>query len=59
MAGVTRYRWTIAPTRTRHGPWRETRDEAVQDAIAAGLASRDEHVPEKVFLDELVEVERE
>jgi hypothetical protein len=54
-----KYRWTILPLRRRHGPWRETRDEAVADALAEGLAHREDYPGAPVCLDELVEVERE
>jgi hypothetical protein len=53
------HRWSILPAGLRHGPWRDSRDEAVEDAIAEGLASRDEHVPENVYFDELVVIEEE
>lgn len=56
---MTRYRWIIAPTYTRYGPWRDTHEEALDDAIEAGLASRDEHDPDFVYLDELVVIEEE
>jgi hypothetical protein len=58
-ASKAKYRWTILPLRRRHGPWRETRDEAVADALAEGLAHREDYPGAPVCFDELVEVERE
>jgi hypothetical protein len=54
-----RFRYVVLPTRVRHGPWREDPKQAREDALEAGLASRDEHDPRTIFLDELVAVEGE
>jgi hypothetical protein len=53
-----RYRWTIAPTHTRHGRWCDTAIEARQDALANGVAFR-ELGEDRIYLDELVEIEEE
>jgi hypothetical protein len=54
---MTRYRLILMPKREARGPWRDTSREAKEDAIAAGLGSRDEHVPERIYLDALAEIE--
>ena len=50
---MKRWRYTLHPPGakavTRRGRWRETREEAVADAIAAGVASRDDHPGANVF----------
>lgn len=51
---MTRFRWRCGP---RKGNWHPTRLEAKASAIRAGLASRDEHVKNRVYLDELVWIE--
>jgi hypothetical protein len=56
---VKRWRYVIMPLRQTVGPWRDTDKEAKQDAVEAGLARRDEHEPERIYLDELVEIEGE
>lgn len=53
------HRWTLGPVggpATRRGHWHATRKEALDAAVKAGLASRDEHSG-KVYLGVLVEVE--
>jgi hypothetical protein len=52
-----RFRYTLLPLRRRHGPWRETVNEARKDALEAGLARLDDKRPGVIWLDELVEVE--
>jgi len=32
------------------GPWRDTRGEALEDALAFGFAEHDEHIPERIYL---------
>lgn len=34
------FRYVVMPLKQQHGPWRETRKEAVDDAVDAGLAER-------------------
>lgn len=46
------------PLRTPKGPWRDTRREALEDALEQGLGSRDEH-SDLIYLDELAEIESE
>jgi hypothetical protein len=31
-------------------PWRESRNEALDDAVSTGNGSRDEHLPTRVYL---------
>jgi hypothetical protein len=50
-----RYRWKT-PTRT--GRWHDTRKDAGDAAVVAGLASRDPHSG-ILYLDVLTEIERE
>ncbi|API58074.1 hypothetical protein BSL82_01160 [Tardibacter chloracetimidivorans] len=45
----TRYRLMLF--RRPAGPWRETIEEAREDAIRQGLGAQDEHVPDRVYLD--------
>ena len=51
---MTQYRLTCG---VRTWPWRDCRKAAIDDALEAGLATPDEHVDGRVYLDELVEVE--
>jgi hypothetical protein len=51
------HRLIILPTRTPKAPWRDTRAEALADAIELGLASRDRYVEGRVYLDALAEIE--
>jgi hypothetical protein len=53
---VTRYRLRVG---LRTWPWREKREHAVRDALDEGLASHDEHVTSRIYLDELCEIEEE
>lgn len=55
---MTQYRLVILPLRTPKGPWRDSRSEAVDDAIAQGLAERDEHDRQRVWWHPLAELER-
>lgn len=45
------------PTGAKCGPWRETRKEALQDAVAADLGWTDDAAPAGVQLDQFVEIE--
>lgn len=54
---MTRYRATLfEKKRTR---WRSTREEAVEDAIAKGWASRDEYVAARIFYGVGVAIEEQ
>jgi hypothetical protein len=53
------FRVTTIPLKQRNGPWRETREEAVADAIAMELAWTDEVRPGVVFWHPLAEIEEE
>ena len=44
-------RYRLMVFRRPAAPWRETIEEAREDAINQGLGARDEHVPERVYLD--------
>jgi hypothetical protein len=52
---MTRYRLTYrgAPV----GEWRQTAREAREDALAAKVGSRDEHIRERVYLEPGAEIE--
>jgi hypothetical protein len=54
-----RFRWTIAPTYTRHGDWCDDVHQAWEDALRHGLAHREDYPGAPIFLDELVEIEQE
>lgn len=58
---MTRFRYLLhppgAPSPTRKGRWLGTREEAVEAAIKAGLASRDSYSGAKVFFSVGVEIE--
>lgn len=54
---MTRYRLTYR--NEPRGPWRDTRKEAWQDAVDAGLGAWDEHDTGQVYLEPFVEIERE
>lgn len=53
---MNRYRFV---TPTRKGPWRDKRAHAVEDAVQAGVAERDENKPERVWFDVLAEIQSE
>lgn len=55
---MPRYRFTTLPTGARKGEWRDTRREAIEDAIEARMAERDEHTGQ-VYMDPLVDIEEE
>lgn len=44
-------RFRLMVFRRPAAPWRETIEEARKDAISQGLGARDDHVPERVYLD--------
>lgn len=55
---MTRYRLVIARVRNPFGPWRESRREALRDALNQGFAWRDEHDSERVLLHPLAHIQR-
>lgn len=54
---MTEYRLILMPLRTPQGPWRPRRAEVVGDALACGLAERDEHDPKRTWWHALAEIE--
>jgi hypothetical protein len=54
---MTRFRFVVMPLRQKTGPWRDTYQEAKLDALAEGLAHRDDYPGAPICLDELVEIE--
>lgn len=56
---LTRHRLVLLPLRQKVWPWRETRAEAVEDAIRSGYAERDEHDPKRIWWHPLVEIEED
>lgn len=53
---MPRFRWRQGP---RHGRWHPTRREAVEAAVRAGVADRDEHNPDRIWWDVLAEIEEQ
>lgn len=53
---MTRYRLTHFGKPV--GDWRETAKEAREDAVQLKLGGRDEHIPDRIFLEPGVEIER-
>jgi hypothetical protein len=51
------YRLILMPLRAPQAPWRETREEAVADAVALKLATPDEHVAKRLWWHPLAEIE--
>jgi hypothetical protein len=51
------HRLILLPHRLPKGPWRDTALAAREDAVAAGLGTRDEHEPSNIYLDELAGIE--
>ena len=58
---MPRFRIITYPSGKPRTPWRDTRDEAIEDAIAAELAERDEDDPATLYWDllALIEIEDE
>ena len=52
-----KFRVITHPSGKPWGPWRDTRNEAIEDAIREGLADRDEDNPETIYFDPLAEIE--
>lgn len=55
MSDAPRFRLIVG--QRREWPWRVTRAEAVQDALDAGMAKRDEHVAGRIWWDALAGIE--
>lgn len=56
---MPRFRIIMQPKGEPITPWRDTRAEAVADAVGKRLAERDEHVEGRVWWHPLAEVEEE
>ena len=56
---MNRYRFTTRPTGAKSGPWRQSRLEALQDALAADCAEEDRSAPHGITLDLMVEIEQD
>jgi hypothetical protein len=56
---MSRYRLVTLPLRQPKGPWRDNRATAVADALAAGLARRDDVDPTRLRWDPNAEIEAE
>lgn len=56
---MSRYRFTTLPSGARHGPWRTTRREALEDALAADCAEADDAAEGGIQLDLMVIIEEE
>lgn len=54
---MPKFRYITLPTGARAGHWRNTRAEALQDAILADLAEADEEAPEGVQIDAMVHIQ--
>lgn len=54
---MIRYRIITVPSGKAHSDWRDTREEAEEDAIRLSMADRDDADPAKVHLDPLVEIQ--
>ena len=52
-----KYRIITHPSGKPWGPWRDTRDEAIEDAISEGLADRDDDNPETIWWDPMAGIE--
>jgi hypothetical protein len=51
------HRLVILPRLTPKGPWRTTRREALEDAIAHGLGDRDAYDARRIWLTVPAEIE--
>jgi hypothetical protein len=51
------HRLILLPRRDPQAPWRDTRAEAVEDAVRLQLAERDEVEPGRVWWHPLAEIE--
>lgn len=56
---MTRFRFTTRPTGAKKGAWRETRLEAMRDAVEAGCGEHDDEALGGVRLDLMVAIEEE
>lgn len=54
---LPKFRYITLPTGARAGQWRNTREEALQDAILADLAESDDEAPGGVQLDAMVHIQ--
>jgi hypothetical protein len=56
---LSRFRVVVKPLAKTAGPWRDTRDEAVEDAIDMGLAERDPVRDGQLFWHPLAAIEED
>ena len=54
-----KYRVVTRPSGKAWSVWRDTREEALEDAVQCELAERDDNDPSSIWLDPLVEIEEQ
>lgn len=52
-----RHRLIVLPRRAPEAPWRDSRREAVEDALRLGWAERDEHDRDRIWWHALADIE--